>query len=70
LGCEHLLLARAPSRITRWLLCFPLAFLHEAFFGGAVLGRWRIISVIEIYNRPLDTLRLRQTDLWDFGVIK
>ena len=29
-----------------------------------------IISVIEICNRPLGTLRLRPTDLWDFGMIK
>jgi hypothetical protein len=35
IGLKHLPLAREPSHITPWLLCFSLAFLHEAFLGGA-----------------------------------
>jgi len=34
---------------------------------GKILGAWRIISVIEIYNRRPDIQRLRRIGSRDFG---
>jgi hypothetical protein len=60
--------ARLRSFRSRFIrICCGIQRGISSLIRERIPDRWRIISVIAIYNRPLDTLRLRLIDLRSSG---